>query len=81
MTTETIAVSGIRCERCVNRLAAALTGHEGLESASASLMGDVTLTWDEALTSREALVETMAKAGFHQRPAGMETVVGAFPTS
>ena len=81
MTTETIAVSGIRCERCVNRLAAALTGHEGLESASASLMGDVTLTWDEALTSREALVETMAKAGFHQRPVGMEAAVGAFPTS
>ena len=81
MTTETIAVSGIRCERCVNRLAAALTGHEGLESASASLMGDVTLTWDEAVTSREALVEKMAAAGFHQTQSGMETGAGAFPTS
>lgn len=81
MTTETIAVSGIRCERCVNRLAAALTGHEGLESASASLMGEVTLTWDEALTSRDALVEKMANAGFHQRAAGMETGVEAFPSS
>ena len=81
MTTETIAVSGIRCERCVNRLAAALTGHEGLESANASLMGEVTLTWDEQLTSREELVATMAQAGFHQGAAGMETGVGAFPTS
>ena len=81
MTTETIPVSGIRCERCVNRLAAALTGHEGLESANASLMGEVTLTWDEALTSRDALVEKMANAGFRQRPSGMETGVGAFPTS
>ena len=81
MTTETIAVSGIRCERCVNRLAAALTGHEGLESASASLMGDVTLTWDEAVTSRDELLEKMAKVGFRERPSGMETGVGAFPTS
>ena len=81
MTTETIAVSGIRCERCVNRLAAALTGHEGLESASASLMGAVTLTWDEAVTSRDELVAKMARAGFRELPAGMETGVGAFPTS
>ena len=65
MTTETIRVSGVRCERCVSRLAAALTGHEGLESANASLMGDVTLTWDEEQTSREELLAAMAKAGFH----------------
>jgi copper chaperone CopZ len=65
MTSETIQVSGIRCERCVGRLAAALEGHEGLEAASASLMGDVTLTWDEDRTSREELVAVMAKAGFH----------------
>ena len=30
--TETLQVSGVRCERCVMRLAAALTGHEGLEA-------------------------------------------------
>ena len=65
VTTETVQVSGIRCERCVARLGAALTGHEGLESANASLMGDVTLTWDEDRTSREELVALMAKAGFH----------------
>ncbi|MGH3142117.1 MAG: heavy-metal-associated domain-containing protein [Gaiellales bacterium] len=65
MTSETFQVSGIRCERCVGRLAAALEGHEGLEAANASLMGDVTLTWDEDRTSREELVALMAKAGFH----------------
>ena len=65
MTSETIQVSGIRCERCVGRLAAVLEGHEGLEAANASLMGDVTLTWDEDRTSREELVALMAKAGFH----------------
>ena len=65
MTTETVQVSGIRCERCVNRLAATLSGHEGLEAANANLMGQVTLSWDESRTSREALLDAMAKGGFH----------------
>jgi len=68
VTTETIHVSGIRCERCVARLGAALGGHDGLTAASATLMGDVTLTWDEAQTSRVALLEAMAKAGFRELP-------------
>ena len=62
--TETIQVSGIRCERCVNRLAGALTGHEGLEGANANLMGQVTLSWDDERTSREQLLEAMSQAGF-----------------
>ena len=66
MTTETIQVTGIRCERCVNRLASVLTGREGLESANANLMGQVTLTWDEAKTSRDELLEAMAGGGFHE---------------
>jgi copper chaperone CopZ len=70
VTTETIHVSGIRCERCVARLGAALDGHEGLGAASATLMGDVTLTWDDERTSKEALLEAMAKAGFHELPTG-----------
>ena len=65
MTTETVQVSGIRCERCVNRLAGTLSGHEGLEAANANLMGQVTLSWDESQTTREALLEAMAKGGFH----------------
>lgn len=81
MTTETIHVSGIRCERCVARLAAALDGHHGLESASASLMGDVTLIWDEHVTSRDELLAAMAKGGFHTSPAGMDPAVTAFPSS
>jgi hypothetical protein len=68
VTTETIQVGGIRCERCVNRLASVLTGHEGLEAANATLMGEVTLSWDEALTSRERLLEAMARGGFHELP-------------
>ena len=63
---ETIHVSGIRCERCVARLAGALTGHEGLEAANATLMGDVTLVWDDELTSRDELLAAMAKGGFRE---------------
>lgn len=64
--TETIQVSGVRCERCVNRLAGALTGHEGLEAANANLMGQVTLSWDDERTSREQLLEAMSQAGFRE---------------
>ena len=64
--TETLQVSGIRCERCVNRLAGALIGLEGLEAANANLMGQVTLAWDDRRTTREALLEAMAQAGFRE---------------
>ena len=62
--TETVQVNGVRCERCVMRLGAALEGHEGLEAANANLMGQVTLTWDDERTDRDALVDKMSKAGF-----------------
>ena len=66
IVTETLQVSGIRCERCVNRLAVALRGIEGLESANANLMGQVTLAWDDEKTSRETLVEAMSHSGFRE---------------
>ena len=63
-------MSGIRCERCVMRLAQVLEGHEGLEAANANLMGQVSLTWDDERTSREALLDAMARGGFTPlRPA------------
>ena len=62
--SETIQVSGIRCERCVNRLGAALRGQDGLTSASANLMGQVTLSWDDEVTDRESIVTALATAGF-----------------
>ena len=64
--TETIQVTGVRCERCVHRLAAALRGHEGLEAANANLMGQVTLAWDDERTSRDALIAALAQAGFRE---------------
>jgi copper chaperone CopZ len=62
--TETLEITGIRCERCVNRLAATLEGHEGLEFASANLVGEVTLSWDDERTDREALLAALAGGGF-----------------
>jgi copper chaperone CopZ len=62
----TVEVTGIRCERCVNRLASALRGHDGLEFATANLMGQVMLRWDDERTSHDALVAAMADAGFRQ---------------
>jgi copper chaperone CopZ len=62
--TETIQISGIRCERCVARLAGALRGHDGLEFANANLMGQVQLEWDDERTDREAILAAMAKSGF-----------------
>jgi copper chaperone CopZ len=62
--TETIQVSGVRCERCVLRLAHALEGWDGLETANANLLGQVSLAWDDERTNREAIVEQLAKAGF-----------------
>jgi copper chaperone CopZ len=64
VATETLQVSGIRCERCVLRLGKALEGHEGLESANANLMGQVMLSYDEERTTLAALLEKMSKAGF-----------------
>jgi copper chaperone CopZ len=66
--SETIQVTGIRCERCVLRLAGSLQGHDGLESANANLMGQVSLSWDDERTSREALVELLSKSGFRELP-------------
>jgi copper chaperone CopZ len=65
--SETIRVSGIRCEKCVMRLAKTLEGVAGLESANANLMGQVQLSYDDERITRDALVETMARGGFRER--------------
>ena len=65
--SETIQVSGIRCEKCVMRLAKTLEGTDGLESANANLMGQVTLTYDDEQISRDAILEAMARGGFREQ--------------
>jgi copper chaperone CopZ len=62
--SETVQVTGIRCERCVMRLGKTLEGHDGLEYANANLMGQVQLQWDEERTTLAALLEQMSRSGF-----------------
>ena len=65
--TDTFLVSGIRCERCVVRLASALAGQAGLAGAHANLMGEVTLTWDDDVTTRDVLAGALSRSGFRER--------------
>jgi copper chaperone CopZ len=67
--TDTIQVGGVRCERCVGRLAGTLRQVEGIESANANLMGQVSIAWDDAQTSREEIVETLERGGFPELEA------------
>ena len=67
VVSETIQVTGIRCEKCVMRLAKTLEGHEGLEFANANLMGQVLLSYDDERTTRDALVEVLARGGFREQ--------------
>jgi copper chaperone CopZ len=66
---ETFQVKGIRCERCMARLGHVLKGHEGLESANATLAGEVTLVWDDEQTTRESLLAALTRGGFREQPA------------
>ena len=67
--SDTLQVTGIRCERCVMRLAKTLEGHAGLEYANANLMGQVVLEYDDERTTRGALVDALARGGFRELPA------------
>ena len=69
LQTDTIEVTGIRCERCVMRLGASLQELEGLEAASANLMGQVMLAWDDERLARDDIVAALTRAGF--RPAAV----------
>ncbi len=57
-------MAGVRCERCVMRLGAALQGLEGIQSANANLLGEVTLSWDEKRLPRTEIVAALERAGF-----------------
>jgi hypothetical protein len=48
------------------RLAGTLEDHEGLESASANLVGQVSIAYDDARTSRDAIVAALARGGFRE---------------
>jgi copper chaperone CopZ len=63
VVTETLEVEGVRCERCVQALATALGGVDGLAGASANLMGQVTIAY-ESPEVRHAAITAIEAAGF-----------------
>jgi copper chaperone CopZ len=67
--SDTIQVSGVRCERCIGRVAGALRGLSGLEYANANLLGQISLAWDDEQTNRGAIVEALRKSGFPELQA------------
>ena len=67
--SDTIQVSGVRCERCVGRLAGTLRQVEGIEAANANLMGQVAISWNDEETSREAILEALRRGGFPELQA------------
>jgi Cu+-exporting ATPase len=78
LQVETIRLSGIRCERCVVRLGGALDRLDGIESARANLMGELSLSWDDERVDRQEILGELGRAGFHParetspEPAGRE---------
>lgn len=46
------------------RLGGVLKRVEGIESANASLMGQVSVSWDDSAVSREAIVKALEGGGF-----------------
>jgi copper chaperone CopZ len=64
VTSETLQVTGVRCERCVMRMGSVLQKLEGIESANANLMGQVTVAWDEERLPRDEIVAALERAGF-----------------
>ena len=51
------------------RLGKVLEDQDGIESANANLMGQLTISWDDERTSRDALVAAMARGGFRELEA------------
>jgi copper chaperone CopZ len=66
IVNEVVQVKGIRCERCMARLAKVLEHHDGLESANADFQGRVTLVYDDERTNRDALLAEMLRGGFRE---------------
>ena len=62
--SDVLQVSGIRCERCVVRLGGVLERLDGIESANATLMGQLTIAWDDEAIKRDAIVDALEAGGF-----------------
>jgi copper chaperone CopZ len=60
---EVFEVEGVRCPRCIEKIAAALSGVEGLLSADANLMGEISVRLDGP-AAHERVQAALEDAGF-----------------
>ncbi len=63
MNTEVFEVEGVHCPRCIEKIAAALTGVDGLLAADANLMGEITVRL-ESPDAHERVRAALEEAGF-----------------
>ena len=63
VNTEVFEVEGVHCPRCIEKIAAALTGLEGLRAADANLMGEITVQL-EGPDAHERVRTALEGAGF-----------------
>jgi copper chaperone CopZ len=60
---EIFEVEGVFCPRCIEKIAAALTGVEGLRAAEASLMGEISVRLDDS-AAHDRVQAALEGAGF-----------------
>ena len=63
MITEVFEVEGVHCPRCIEKIAAALTGVDGLQAADANLMGEISVRLDGP-AAHERVQAALEGAGF-----------------
>lgn len=64
-TTDTISVPEIHCDHCKRAIEGALGPLEGVTQATVDIPARrVTVTYDESVTSRDALVEAIEDQGY-----------------
>ncbi len=78
MQTEMLNVTGMRCGGCVTKLSNALGAVPGVDDVQISLAsGEVTVRYDERVTSPAALTERVIDTGYGT--AGMDATNGHDP--
>ncbi|MDP9258263.1 MAG: heavy-metal-associated domain-containing protein [Actinomycetota bacterium] len=63
MIAEVFEVEGVHCPRCIEKIAAALKGVEGLRAADANLMGEISVRLD-GQAAHDRVKAALEDAGF-----------------
>ena len=63
MIAEVFEVEGVRCPRCIEKIAAALAAVEGLQAADANLMGEISVRLDGP-AAHDRVQRALEDAGF-----------------